>query len=164
MLKLKTGSHSRPDPTRPGQNRWPMTRRPSSISGENTHTQPFYNHFLGLCRWASARRRNLLDFMVQGKITEADTPTIWLGATPPGLISDAPPSSPHFYAGCPSCRNPPNLSWLETGTIYAALHTTGQKWKWSFKNQLWHSAGKPACNGGVYSTECCLVFWLTWSF
>jgi len=23
---------------------------------------------------------------------------------------------PHFYAGCPSCHNPPNLSWLGTGT------------------------------------------------
>ena len=30
-------------------------------------------------------------------------------------------SIPPFYAGCPSCRNPPNLSGLETGTKYAAL-------------------------------------------
>jgi len=29
----------------------------------------------------------------------------------------------HFYAGCPSCRSPPNLSWLGTGTKYAGLHT-----------------------------------------
>jgi len=35
-------------------------------------------------------------FMVQGKITEADTPTIQLGATPSGLISGSPPSSPIF--------------------------------------------------------------------
>jgi len=41
--------------------------------------------------------------MVQGKITEADTPTIWLGASLSGLISDPSQSSPHFYAGCPSC-------------------------------------------------------------
>jgi len=34
--------------------------------------------------------------MVQGKITEANTPTIWLGATASGLISDPPPSSPIF--------------------------------------------------------------------
>jgi len=34
--------------------------------------------------------------MVQGKITEADTLTIWLGVTPSGLISDPPPSSPIF--------------------------------------------------------------------
>jgi len=39
---------------------------------------------------------NLLDFMVQGKITEADTLTICLGATPSGLISDPSPSSPIF--------------------------------------------------------------------
>jgi len=29
----------------------------------------------------------------------------------------------HFYAGCPSSHNPPNLSWLGTGTKYAGLHT-----------------------------------------
>jgi len=34
--------------------------------------------------------------MVQGKITEADTPTIQLGDTPSGLISGPPPSSPIF--------------------------------------------------------------------
>jgi len=64
-----------------------------------------------------------LDFMVQGKITEADTPTIRLGATPSRLISDPPPSSRHFSARCPFCRNPPNLSWLGTGTKYVGLHT-----------------------------------------
>jgi len=60
---------------------------------------------------------------VQEKITEADTLTIQLGATPSGLISDPPPSSPYFCAGCPSCCNPPNLSWLGTGTKYDGLHT-----------------------------------------
>jgi len=35
--------------------------------------------------------------MVQGKITEADTTTIQLGATPSGLISDPPPSSPTIF-------------------------------------------------------------------
>jgi len=51
-------------------------------------------------------------FVVQGKIAEADTLTPSFAATPYGLISDPPPSSPHFYAGCPSCCNPPTLSWL----------------------------------------------------
>jgi len=45
-----------------------------------------------------------------------------VGATASGLINN-PPSSPHFYARCPSCRNPPTLSWLGTGTKYASLHT-----------------------------------------
>ena len=34
--------------------------------------------------------------MVQGKITEVDTPTVQLGATPSKLISEPPPSSSIF--------------------------------------------------------------------
>jgi len=49
--------------------------------------------FSGITR---VSRRNLLDFMVQGNIIEADTPTIRLGATLSGLISHPPPSSPIF--------------------------------------------------------------------
>jgi len=57
-------------------------------------------------------------FMVQAKITEADTLIIRLGSNSSRLISD-PPSSPHFYAGYRSdalkaCHNPPTLSWLGT--------------------------------------------------
>jgi len=98
---------------------------PDSSIDAWTHT---HNHFMALFpgppAWAGAgRNKLLLDFMVKWKITKADTPTIWLGGTPSGLISDPPPSFPHFYAGCPSCRNPPTLSWLRTGTKYAGLHT-----------------------------------------
>jgi len=51
---------------------------------------------LGPSALASARRY-LLDFMVQGKMTKAATPTIQLGgATPSELIGDPPPSSPIF--------------------------------------------------------------------
>jgi len=64
----------------------------------------------------------LLDFIVQGKTTQANTPTIRMGATPPRLICDPPPSSPHFYTRRPSCHNPPTLSWLGTDTKYAGLH------------------------------------------
>jgi len=95
----------------------------STHTHTHTHTHArnrFTILFPGLPRWASARR-NLP--VVQGKITETDTPTIRLGATPSGLISDPPPSSSYFYARCPSCRNPLNLSWLVTGTKYAGLHT-----------------------------------------
>jgi len=51
-------------------------------------------------------------FMVQGKITEADTPTIWLGATPSGLISDPPPSFP-FLCRMPFLPQPSHfiLAW-----------------------------------------------------
>ena len=79
-------------------------------------------------------------FRVQGKITEADAPTIRLGATPSGLVSNPSPSSPHFYARCPSCRSPPNLSWLWTGTsIYICkIKSSGAliwaKNRWTFQS------------------------------
>jgi len=92
------------------------------MGGHTTHNR-FTALFPGLPVSAGARRSLLLDFMMQGKITEAETPTIWLGTTPSGLISDPPLSSPHFYIGCPSYRNPPTLSWLGMGTKYAGLHT-----------------------------------------
>ena len=64
----------------------------------SNHHPPHHNRFTALfpapTGTAGARRKLLLDFMVQGKITKADTPTIWLGATPSGLISDPPPSIP----------------------------------------------------------------------
>jgi len=58
------------------------------------------------------------------KITQADAPTIWMDCHPiqtnwfPHLCHPH-----HFYAGCPSLHNPPNLSWLGTSTKYAGLHT-----------------------------------------
>jgi len=50
---------------------------------------------------SSIMARHLLDFMVQGKITEADAPTIRLDTTPIELSVPPPPSSPHFYAEWP---------------------------------------------------------------
>jgi len=64
----------------------------------------------------------LLGFMMQGKITEADALTIWLDYTLCELsmaFSALTSIIPPFYARYLSCRNPPNLSWLGTGTKYA---------------------------------------------
>jgi len=71
--------------------------RKNNSTNTHIHTNNgFMALFLGLPRWAGAGRNLLLDFMVQGKISEADTPTIRLGTTPSGLISDPPHSSPIF--------------------------------------------------------------------
>ena len=70
-----------------------------------TPPQPFYGPFPGPPGWAGARRE-LLDFMVQGKINRgrhidhlARRHSIWTNQCPP-------PPSPHIFlqAGCPSCR------------------------------------------------------------
>jgi len=63
-------------------------------------------------------------FWSKMKITQADALTIWMDCHPiktnwrPHLCHPH-----HFYAGCPSLHNPPNLSWLGTSTKYAGLHT-----------------------------------------
>ena len=111
-----------------------MTPRPLSHLSQNYYTRlttVFAVHFIfifihhnhnrftalfpGPPGWAGARRKLLLDFMVLGR-QEADTPTIQVGATPSGPISNPPPSISPFYPGCPSCRNPPNISWLGANT------------------------------------------------
>jgi len=63
-------------------------------------------------------------FCSKMKITQTDPPTIWMDCHPiqtnwcPHLCHPH-----HFYAGCPSLHNPPNLSWLGTGTKYVGLRT-----------------------------------------
>jgi len=63
-------------------------------------------------------------FWYKMKIMQADAPTIWMDCHPiqtnwcPHLYHPH-----HFYAGCSSWHNPPNLSWLGTGTKYAGFHT-----------------------------------------
>ena len=145
-------AHKKPVPKVLLQNRWRMRskgNRPAQIHAENSHWNRWWlfaravdggygwccnlhfththAHFMalfqGLFGWAIARRKLFWSLWCKRRYQEADTPTIRLGATPSGLIGDPSPSSLHFYAGSPSCRNPPNLSWLATGTKYAGLHT-----------------------------------------
>ena len=91
----------------------------------HTHTQPFYGPFFQDYPDELVQEEIIFcAFMVQGKITEAYTPTIRLGATPSGLISDRPLSSPPFLCQTPFLLQlSPTLSWLGSGTKYAGLHT-----------------------------------------
>jgi len=98
----------------------------------HTHTHT-HNHFTALwtlsgTTWVSRHQKahfaNFLIFWSKMKIRQADAPTIWMNCHPiqtnwcPHLCHPH-----HFYARCPSLHNPPNLSWLGTGTKYAGLHT-----------------------------------------
>ena len=100
----------------------------------NTHTHTHtHNHFTALWTLSGTTRVSWYQkvhfaifriFWCKMKITQADTPTIQLDCHPiqtnwcPNLCHPH-----HFYSGCPSWHNPPNLSWLGTGTKYAGLHT-----------------------------------------
>jgi len=79
---------------------------------KHTHIR-FTALFLWLSGWPGARRKLLLDFMVQRKITEADTPIIRLGATQSRLISDPPPTIPPFLRWMPFLPQPSHfmLAW-----------------------------------------------------
>jgi len=87
-----------------------------------THNR-FMAFFLWLLRWAGARR-NLLDCC--GAREDNTGRHIDHPAGRHSLRTYQRPISssfPHFYTGCPSCCNPPTLSWLGTGTKYAGLRT-----------------------------------------
>jgi len=61
-------------------------------------------------------------FMVQGEISEADTPTIQHGTTPSGLISNPPPS-PIFTPDVLPAATFPIHPGLGQAQEYAGLHT-----------------------------------------
>jgi len=69
-----------------------------------THKMVFRDH-LG----EPVPEENFWTLWCKGRLTEADTPTIRLGATPSGLASAHLHHPPHFLqTGCPSCH--PNNS------------------------------------------------------
>jgi len=103
----------------------------------HTHTLPFYGPLSGTTQVCRYQKRHtpthtwnmlwksviILDFMRRGEDNRgkcADNPAgrhlIRTTDASTSIISQ-------FYAGCPSCCNPLNLSWLGTGTKYAGLHT-----------------------------------------
>ena len=67
--------------------------------------------------------RHLLDFMVQGKIAEADAPAIHLDATPIRTVGAPPPSSPIFTPDALPAATIPICSGLRQAPINAGLHT-----------------------------------------
>ena len=98
----------------------------------HTHTHTTILQLSGLCPgqpwWAGTRRYIWPSSRFSGaermKITQADAPTIRMDCHPIQTNWCAYLCHPHhFYTGCPSWHNPPNLSWLGTGTKYAGLHT-----------------------------------------
>jgi len=77
------------------------------------------------------------------KMTQAKAPTIQMDCHPIQIKWCPHLCHPHhFYAGCPSSHNPPNLSWLGTGTKYAGLHTrwlgyVASGWELSLSILVW---------------------------
>ena len=84
--------------------------------------------------------------MVQAEISEADTPTMWLGATPSGLISNSPPSSPSFLHRMPFLPQPSQfiLAWKRHQICWLAYRVVVVN---NNNTRMWASAqcdGRPA--------------------
>jgi len=63
-------------------------------------------------------------FMEQGKIMEAEVPTVWVGATPTGLTAPRPHNPQGFLqVGCPSCRPTNSVKALK-----ALINEVNQHW------------------------------------
>jgi len=95
----------------------------SQTTHTHTHTQTFYGPCSGTTQVSRCQKKSssgLYGAREDNRGKHTDHPaarlSIWTKQCPAA-------SSLHFYAICPSCHNPLNLSWLATGTKYAGLHT-----------------------------------------
>jgi len=100
----------------------------------HTHAQPFYGPFSVTTRvsWCQKKSSSGLhgareDNMRQTHRQSSGRHSIQINQRPTSII-------PHFYAGCHSCCNSLNLSWLATGTKYHAFHT---QWRGSVSALQW---------------------------
>ena len=74
---------------------------------------------------------NFWTLWCKGRLTEADTPTIRLGATPSGLTSDHLHHPPYFLqTGCPSCHPTNSVKANNRGKSMSNWLIT---WKMTFK-------------------------------
>jgi len=77
----------------------------SAFRRTHTHTtvlRPFFRYYPG----EPVPEENFWTLWCKGRLTEADTSTIRLGATPSRLIRDPPPSSIHFVCRMPFLPQP----------------------------------------------------------
>ena len=104
-----------------------------------TTPQPSYGPFSGPPRWAGARRE-LLDFMVQGKINRGRHTDHPAGRHSVRTNQYPPPPSPHFLqAGCLSCHPTNSVKALKANLQHVIqLNTVGSRWYNGWEIQLVH--------------------------
>jgi len=80
-----------------------------------TVLQPFFRDHPG----EPVPEENFWTLWCKGRLTEANTPTIWLGATPSGITSVCLHHPPYFLqAGCPSCRPTNSVKALKASSAF----------------------------------------------
>jgi len=136
-----------------------VTMAPTSTT---THTHKCLTALFPGSSGSGGARRNLLDFMVQEKITEADTPKIRMRATPSRLISDPPPSSPPFLRHMPFLPQPSQfilawdrhqicwlaypVAWLTSSTSTTKQSETETRWLYCVECPQYSTPRRSASN------------------
>jgi len=122
----------------------------------HTHTQPFYGPFSGTT-WVSQCQKKSSSGLCdarEGRYTniQAGCYSIQTNQRPTFLI-------PPFCATCPSCCNPPNLSWLDRHQICCLAYPVAwfviQSWKFALDKTLTVQALHLICtiNSSVSNTH-----------
>ena len=84
-----------------------------------TTPQPFYGPFSGTTQVSRCQKTTSGLYGAGGRLTEADTLTIWLGATPSELTSAHLHHPPIFLqAGCPSCHPTNSVKALKATSAF----------------------------------------------
>jgi len=95
---------------------------PINTTTTTTVLQPFFRDHPG----DPVPEENFWTLWCKGRLTEADTSTIWLGATPSGLSSAHLHHPPCFLkAGCPSCLSANSVKALKASEYINILCQKG---------------------------------------
>jgi len=107
--------------------------------GELLHTtittttvlRPFFRDHLG----EPVPEENFWTLWCKGRLTEADTSTIWLGATPSGLTSAHLHHPPFFYRpdALPDAQPTVSKHWRHTLTYTYILYAYNERCAWTIK-------------------------------
>jgi len=144
----------------------------------HTHTHQFYDPFSSTIQVSQCQKKSSSGFYGarEDKQRQTHRPSSWAPLHPDQSAPTGcwlvwmewrpagPPTSiipPPFCARYPSCRNPPTLSWLGTGTKYAGLHTqwrceTLNMCQFNFNNEWWSNASKQPARCPISQTVCML--------
>jgi len=98
-----------------GQSKYYTAIEFHSITPHHNRLRPFFRDHPG----EPVPEENFWTLWCKETLTEADTPTIQLGATPSGLTSAHLHHSPNFLrAGCPSCRPTNSVKALKATSAF----------------------------------------------
>jgi len=87
--------------------------------GHHSHTTTVLWPFFGDHPGELVPEENFWTLWCNGSFTEADTPTIRLGATPSGLTMPTSTIPPYFLrTGCPSCRPTNSVKALKATSAF----------------------------------------------